>query len=333
MVVFCWDLTAPEKGWERMGEVESGHGVPSMMVPLREKDLYLGVSYGQGFVGDQSGASLVARFRLRDERFQFEDLIEMPLDDMASIAKRTPRSTSPETPPSEPANKDDAHRPWNRAFCMIDPPSLAPSLFPPSVSADHLAICAAEAGVIWVFELAKGSLRRTYNLDGLAKGEFRKTGLLNHSILGTAFDSSGRLIVAKRDRELAQIAVKLSKETTEPVEKQMQKEDFRMFTELYTDIRWIALDPATGTRQDFDLSADFPTATPTFRKQTYLQFLVTPVGTVKTNAYRDWDSLKREFGICLTPPKAEPLEDTKKTEREPSTNPQASAKQAQSTNK
>lgn len=304
MVVLRWNLATPEMGWERIGEVEDGHSLPSMMIPLRKKDLFLGLTYEMGFVGDRSGASLAAHFRLRDGKFQFEELVDMTVDGVGSIAKRVPKPISSSASAQEDVKREESPQPWQVASCAIDPPALAPSLRPASVSRDHLAVCATQAGVIWVFELDKGTLRRTYNLDGLNLAELKKTRLLNHVILGTAFDSTGRLFVARRDRELARIAVKLAKETTDPVEEKMQRENLQMFTDLYKDIRWLVLDPETGTRQDLDSPADFPTATPSFRRQTHLQFLVTPLGIVKTNAYRDWDSLKREFGIFPDAPAA-----------------------------
>ncbi len=320
MVVLRWNLAAPEKGWERMGEVEYDHGLPSMMIPLGKKDLFLGLTYEMGFVGTQSGASLAAHFRLRDGKFQFEELVDMTVDGVGSIAKRVPKPISSSATTPEDAKREGSSQPWQVASCAIDPPALTPSLRPASVSKDHLAICATQAGVIWVFELDKGTLRRIYNLDGLRQDELKRARLLNHVVLGTAFAPDGRLVVAKRDRELSKIAVKLAKETTDPVEEKMQRENLQIFTDLYKDIHWLVLDPETGTRQDLDSPADFPTATPSFRRQAYLQFLVTPQGIVKTNAYRDWESLKREFGIHADVPLTANSEGTRKSASEPKSN-------------
>jgi len=312
MVVRRWNLSAPENGWERMGEVEYDHGLPFMMIPLRKKDLFLGLAYERGFVGAQAGASLAAHFRLRDGKFQFEELVDMTVDGVGSIAKRLPKPiSSPSTP--EDAGPEGSPQPWQLASCVIDLPALTPSLRPASISRDHLAVCATQAGVIWVFELDKGTLWRTYNLDGLKQDELKKARLLNHTILGTAFDAGGRLVVARRDRELSQIAVKLAEETTDPVEEEIQRDNLQMFTDLCKDIRWLVIDPETGTCQDLDSPAEFPTATPSFRRQAYLQFLVTPQGIVKTNAYRDWESLKREFGIHADVPVTPDPEGLKKS--------------------
>ncbi len=321
MVVLRWDHTAPEKGWERMGEVEDSHGVPYMMIPLHKKDQFLGLAYERGFVGDRSGASLAARFQLRGGKFEFQDLVDMAVDGVGNIARWVPASVPSATPQSE-GKQEGSLRPWQVASCVIDLPALTPSLRPASVSRDHLAVCATQAGVIWLFELDKGTLRRTFNLDELTINEFKKAGLLNHTILGAAFNPGGQLVVAKRDRELSRIAVKLARETTEPVEAKRQREDLQMFTDLYKDIRWLALDPETGARQDLDSPADFPTATPSFSKQTYLRFLITPLGIVKTNAYRDWESLKQEFGIHLDAPATLNPEGIKKSNSKPEKKPQ-----------
>lgn len=236
----------------------------------------------------------------------------MTLEGLGNIAKNVPKPKLPAGNGPEDPKKDEAPQPCQLASCVIDPPILEPSLWRSSVSADHLALCAAQAGVVWVFELDKGTLLRTYNLDGLTKDDLKKVRLLNFAILGTAFDPSGRLIVAKRNRELTQIAVKLANETTDPVEEKMQKEDFKIFTDLYKDIAWLALDPKTGGRQDLASPADYPTATPSFRKQNRFQFLISPLGQVKTTAFRDWDSLKREFGISFDVPKKDDQESIKK---------------------
>lgn len=320
--VFQWQITDPKKKWARLGTIEDAHGLPNLMLPLQEPDSYLALAIPSGFVeADGSKASLVAKFKLKDGVFRFQACVPMTLDGFDDIAKAVPV-------PAPQKDGDKELQPWEKFKCVVEPAALFPTLELPAISPDYLALVATQAGVIWVFDRAKGSLRRVYDLGELKKEDLKHLKHLDHLILGAAFDPSGRLYVAKRNPELAKAAVKLSSTAKDHAEAKLSEADFKFFREQYKDIQWIALDPGLGSQKTPVSPADAPIETPNYRRQTNLQFLVTPLGQVKTNAYKNWESVKRECGFTYEGPSAEPkkAKDTVQSSGKPS--PKAQPKTA-----
>jgi len=187
----------------------------------------------------------------------------------------------------------------------LNPYHFSPSLLIPSCSNRFLAITSTASGMIWIFDLEKSSLSRTFNLYSLKKEDFRKLGLIDHLILGTGFDPSGRLIVAGRHPDLVRHSIELALNPKYSDRSSINLKDFQFISIFYHDVSWFILDPETGSIENRVGCPDLPEKTPGYRWQRSLLFVVTPSGSVQTNAFKNWEKIK-EAWIVPSMPSAPP---------------------------
>jgi hypothetical protein len=291
MILLRWDLLSENTDWERVAEINSDNGVPTLVVPLDADGMFLAVSQPSvvSFLDEQKGASLAAIYRLRHESLEFVRCVEIPFDSLPSIATKSdqPALLIDDAEPS-------SQRPsiFETASTKLVSDALAPYLWPPSISNKYLALCGSAAGCIWVFELEKGSLYRTFYLDKLSLEDLDKIDILNPLILGTAFGPDGRLIVAKRDPELVKIALQMAHNKKFANDKRSLAQELVFFKDNLNQIIWLSIDIESKSIEDYDGFLDTPSEPSRLKNPASLNFLISPDGKAITNMHLDWGAAK-----------------------------------------
>jgi hypothetical protein len=310
--LFRYSIETQVFGWEKVGEVDTKHGVPSMLVPLGgEGNRFLGISNGLGFFGeDVKDASFVALFKQREGRIEFSSCVELTFDGTQSAC----RKVEIQREANKEANSSNSGEKRIFTFCEATPRSLWPTLWHPSISVNYLALGAPEAGVIWILDLNKGSVKHTLNLFSLSKADLDRVKPLKQVILGTAFAPDGELILATREPELVDITVRLasSAEQAKSLEesrssldsegmgndrKEEEDKNFQIFAEQSKKIQWWSIDPETGAKNRLDSPTVYPDRVPSYARQGRLRFLVDSNGYIKTNAFTSWSLVLEGAGI------------------------------------
>lgn len=296
MSLYTWDITDENSEWRRVGTFDGRHGNPSMVIPLSQEGHFLGLAHDNfdGFISeDEPTTSLVARFQLLGEKLQFKGGIKLGFDSKDNITYRTLR---PPLPKKDNADVQEAieDRILYKYMCQPVSPLLTSILFLPSIYQNHLAITAPYAGVVWVFDLDKGVLQHTYNLDKLYLEDLNKIKILNPLIHGTAFNIDGELIVAKHEPELVKMAIKMADDSRYKNDDKKLEEDFNFFFDNYNEIKWNIINLDSKTVNDFDASVGLIAKTP-ITNFFHFYFLVDPNGRIKTNEHGDWEVIKRQL--------------------------------------
>ena len=151
-----------------------------------------------------------------------------------------------------------------------------------------MALTAPYAGVVWIIDLDKGTLKHTYNLDKLSLEYLNKIKILNPLIHGTAFNIDGKLIVAKRHPELVKMALKMADDSKYKNNDKRLEEDFKFFVENYNEIKWNFIDINSNTPKDYDASVELIAIAPADPYSDFM-FLVDPNNHIKTNQHKNWD--------------------------------------------
>jgi len=297
--LFRHSLDTLHGGWERVASIETAHGVPSLLLPL-EDDYFLGISNGLGFSGDApSDCSFVARFRLKENRLEYDATVELPLPHGHSGFKKV------EYPYLGPGRKTAILR-------VCEPPceAMRPCLWPPSVSEGYLALAAPASDIVWILDLAKGRVRTTLSLLGLSARDLERLNPLKDVILGTAFAPDGRLLIATRHPELVDLTVRLAVSNEKAVLpggadhgrdaviiKHEEDARFKCLAEQQQTIQWWSWGSEHPSAEKLDASALFPNRVPTLQRQERFRFLVDAHGSVRTNAHTPWNQLLEDVGI------------------------------------
>lgn len=294
LALFRCDLDLPGNGWEKVGVFDGEGGIPSLVVPLKRENQFLGFS-SFGLREPASGrASFVGIFRNNKEKLSLESNVDIPFGDISNIVKGEWFNVhNPGTENSSvPQDRDGVNRFW---MGYADPYVLKPTLRPPSHSNDYLVLGAASAGMLWIFDLNTGQLHTTINLIGLGLDDISKVKPLEHVILGTGFTPDGDLIVAGKDKNLVKMVVGLDLDNLNTNAKDLRMQDFDFFVKEIKEIRWWRIDPKTGIKKQLDSPIDFPEQMPSSGRHPAFRFLVDPFGHVKTNAFRPWSKVIEDF--------------------------------------
>lgn len=314
-------LEGAQTTWEKFAVVETDHGIPSLVLPLGEDQAYLAVSLSMGFYDvDSRQASLVARFKREKETLVFDRCIDMPLEDRDTIGVFTSLKIrdfrkhlqqshpAPGGPPAavteETRAQPESIEPGNAEFrfCSVQPTDLAPTVWLPSLSRNHLVLASDTVGVLWAFEMESGTCVSVVNLTGIEPARLPALKLARGVILGTAFAPDGSLLVAARDPSALDIAMKLGETNPLPTTPRDQTDldaKFSDFTGFFNNIAWWRVDPSSGEKVRMESPLEFPSATRSYLAQRALRFLVDRQGKVLTNAFTPWSKVKEDFGITL----------------------------------
>lgn len=294
MELLRFDLDLPGDGWIKVGVFDGKGGIPSLVMPLKKQNRFLGIS-SQGLMEvNNEHPSFIGVFRNDDGKISLESCIELPFDDISNIVKG--KWFNIPTPTIETTSSLNENAKNNRFWLgYADPALLTPTLKLPSVSDDFIVLGAASAGVLWILDLDTGRLRNVVNLTGLSKTDLLKISQLKHVILGTGFTPDGDLIVAARDSDLIKITVALDIDKADFYDKETKKHDLDFFRKELKEICWWRINPKTGSKQRLDSPVDFPDRMPSEIRHTAFRFLIDTYGHVKTNAFTPWSKVMDEF--------------------------------------
>lgn len=328
--LFRFDLNLPIDGWKKIGVFDGDGGIPSLVLPLKKENRFLGISAQCFLVPGTERASFVGIFRNKEGKLSLESCVELSFDNLPNIVKgEWFKIPNPETGAS--SAQEGMERPDRFWMGHADPPILTPTLRLPSVSEDFLVLGAASAGVLWFLDLNDGHVRRTINLTGLDRRDLSKISPLKHVILGTGFAPDGGLIVAAKHPDIIKLTVALDLDKPKSPEKDLRQKDFESFRDEIKEINWWRIDPETGSQTRLDSPVDFPERMPTAARQTVFRFLVDPYGHVKTNAFTTWSKVEAEFLASFpslpesaVPKKDEPNKETPKKAEPKKDGPQKS---------
>jgi hypothetical protein len=282
----------PKAGtWQRVAAIDPSCGIPSILLPLSDPTRFIGISHSLGFAKqDEKTASPIGIFRLRNETLEYERDLEIPFGDREHIGRKAEWKSAPE---DMPAGKELSPEATKLLYCEITPKGLAPTLWLPSLSKDYLAITSATAGVIWIYSLDTGRLKRMINLCGLDEKSIPKTERLRWIIMGTAFSPDGRLIVASRPPDMVEFTVALEDSKDDPKGK---REVFDAMAEKFKDFQWWEIDPDEGTTRKIENPIDYPAGTSSFDRQACTRFLIDESGKVRTTAISSWKNILQQSG-------------------------------------
>lgn len=233
-------------GFQEVGEfLETKQNLPlDYCVPLRKEGLFLGACSAFGFVKDGK-SSLIGIFRLREDG-------KLILEDVADIRLEHPLFRIGKPKPDE-------------TFVALDPAytALAPFLEHLIQTDDYLVFASIRAGILWILDRERGSVRRTVNLYSVEDKDLGGTSDLETAILGIQPRSDGKVVIAARDEVAFWTAGKFFKYQKKENHKAIWEEDagpttdatddplhrkLEAFSAIRTfgDIRWWELDPITG---------------------------------------------------------------------------------------
>lgn len=233
-------------GFQEVGHfLETTQNLPlDFCVPLRKEGLFLGSCSAFGFVKDEK-SSLIGIFRLREDgKLVLEDLPDIHLDHpLFRIGKPKP----------------------NETFVTLDPAysALAPFLEPLIQTEDYLVFVSTRAGILWILDRERGSVRRTVKIYSVEDKDLGVTSDLEPAILGIQPRSDGKVVIAARDEVTFRTARKFFKyqkkekysavwesekapDPQAPDDPESRKREAFFALRTFRDILWWELDPATG---------------------------------------------------------------------------------------
>lgn len=233
-------------GFQELGQfLETTQNLPlDFCVPLRKEGLFIGSCSAFGFTKDGK-RSLIGIFRLREDgKLVLEDVPDIHLEHpLFRIGKPKPDET----------------------FVTLDPAytALAPFLEPLIQTQDYLMFASTRAGILWVLDRERGSVRRTINLYSVEDKDLGVTSDLESAILGIQPRSDGKVVIAARDEVAFRTAGKFFKYQKKEKHSAIWEEDktpnpdtsddpqhrkLEAFSAIRTfgDILWWELDPSTG---------------------------------------------------------------------------------------
>lgn len=233
-------------GFQEVGQfLETTQNLPlDFCMPLRKEGLFLGSCSAFGFVKDGK-SSLIGIFRLREDgKLVLEDVPDIHLDHpLFRIGKPKPDET----------------------FVTLDPAysALAPFLEPLIQTEDYLVFASTRAGILWILDRERGSVRRTVKLYSVEDKDLGATSDLESAILGIQPRSDGKVVIAARDevafrtvrkffnyqKKEKYSAVWESEKASDPQapdDPESRKREAFFALRTFRDILWWELDPATG---------------------------------------------------------------------------------------
>ncbi len=292
--LFRLDPDIPSDGWLKVGYFDGVGGAPLLVTPLQGKDEYLGISTTGFCEPDGKHASFVGIFKRDAGRIYLKSCKDMPFEGHANVVEPQwidfSQSGQGQGEPPQTAPKKDGY--W---FAKADPSILTPSLVLPSISDDYIVIGAASAGVLWVFGLRHGQLRRTINLTGLDEQHITRLSPLTHVILGTGFTPGGDLIAASLDPDLIKLTEKLDVNNPKAEDKTLREQDFDFFRKDFEKVYWWRINISNGTQKHIDAPTEFPDRLPRLLSFATFHFLVDAHGEVQSNAYAPWATVLSHF--------------------------------------
>lgn len=292
--LFRFDPDIPSDGWVKIGSFDGVGGAPLLVVPLHRKDEYFGLSATGFCEPNGKHASFAGIFRCAAGRLHLQSCKDMPFEGQASVVGPEwidfTKSRQVQDAPTQAASRQNGY--W---FAKTDPPILTPTLILPSISEDYIVIGAASAGVLWVYGLRNGQLRRTINLTGLDEKNLTRLSPLTHVILGTGFTPGGDLIVASLDPGLIKLTDTLDSNGSEPEDRPLRQRDFDFFRKDFKKVYWWRINLKTGIREHIEAPTEFPDRLPRLLSFATFHFLVDAQGEIRSNAYRPWATVLRRF--------------------------------------
>jgi len=251
--------------WTPHATVDCSKGIPEMMIPLETKDTFLAIDWILGF-SDGPRASFAAIFVATSEGLRFERTVDMNFRQRNVASSQTfPLDETPES--------------FRIPFTAFESPALQPNLWPPAQLPDHVALGSSQAGLVWIFSLKDGSLRRIVDLGRIADRDLKRLKPLRNWLLGLAPSPDGHLIAATRDWTLIDLATAHHLDDASAEADAGARQNFEAVASKNPIVRWWDIDPETG---EATLLED-PTRLPQLPKDLnpqQLRFLVDPKGRI-----------------------------------------------------
>jgi hypothetical protein len=304
LALFQRPIHLPQAGWDVVGDIETPFGFPSILIPLDQPNMFLGVSEFLGFA-NKDHASNLALYRKQEDHLRFDAFVDMPFGDQNNIGRPHPIKTE--------TTSDGVQRTYYE--CLIQPAALTPNIWLPVILADYLVLASSKTGYLWIYGLESGSFKRAVDLGHVQANELSRTTKLNHFLLSTISTPDQKIRAVTRDPFLLNLAILCF------TDKNTSVNDRKALNQKYLDglkdadiLRWYEIDPITGAVRELD-EPGLPTHEHISR-QNSMRFLVGPNGKTISNQGEKWtDALNKAF-VDYVKSKKPPLEPTVKAKSE-----------------
>lgn len=293
-ILFKTNENSLDKSWERVAKIETTFGIPNYLIPLDEDDLFLALSIYFGFSYEGKG-SFIAVFKLKDDELKFQKLVDLPFGDKSTICLLRQESIPTKAAPEESSSTVSRRLEFNR--CIVQPASLRPDLWVPTILPNYLALAATKVGVIWFFSLKDGQCAKIVDLGSLDTDQMNKLDLLDHFLLATQPSRDNKLIALTRDPDALKFAELFCPPQGTSIEgKKAARARFQEIAEEMTTVKWWSIDPESGRKERIDQPGEFPDHA-FFLQQTTMRFLVGPDGKIHSNLQGFWQETIEKMGI------------------------------------
>lgn len=235
--VHAW---TPDKGWKRLGTVDSSHGLPMHLSPCSSRTRFLASNTELGF-HDGNRGSFFAIFELRGDRFVFSKLIELEMDGRSLFEVKKPGNSEFPFPVVTVARHFEGTHPWVEY---------------PLHTSDGFLMASRGSGLMWwVGPSGTGSVK-SHSLFKVEPSELRRPLKIETAILGIQARRDGIFLLATRDEHAFRYALEGHRAFQEeaskagPDLKAHATRDLRAAQartlETFGDILWWEFDPATS---------------------------------------------------------------------------------------